>query len=66
MNRFDGKGRQADRDVHCARSPGRAVPHPLATLCQHRLAGMNLDGSALVLDAQHPLEHDGIFVELGV
>src|SRR4051794_38675836 len=41
-----------------------AVSHPLATGAVDRLPGVDVDGSAFVLDVHYAGEHDRVFIEL--
>src|ERR1700683_975383 len=64
MHRVRRERGQANRDVFRAASLGTALPNPLSRMGDDALAGVNIEGAAAMLDAQHATEHDGDLLEL--
>src|SRR4029453_6966734 len=64
MNRVWRKGWHADRDVFGSLRLRTAVANPLSRCCHHRLTCAYVDGTALMLDANHPTQDDRDLFEL--
>src|SRR5262249_33311068 len=64
VDRIRRKRRQGYGEVFRAFTERRAVADHLAWVGDDRLSGTDVDHTALVLDADHPLQHDGVLVEL--
>ena len=62
---FHGEGGEADGDVFGAAFLGCGVTDPFAGVGDDGLSGGDVEGAALVFDAQQALQHDREFVELG-
>src|SRR4029078_10049537 len=57
--------RELNRDLVPAPRLGRGVAHPLPRPDEDRLAGADVEGARLVLDAQRTVDDDGVLVEVG-
>ena len=67
MSRWTVSGEKAGRQTatYSAVRARSAVTHPFATTRDDRLARRHVHNSVLMLDAKHPVEHEGVLVELG-
>src|SRR5262245_2819049 len=65
MDRVDGKGGNANRNILSAVGTGSTVLHPFAAMSNHGFSGSNLDGTASEVHMKRSAQHDGVFIELG-